>query len=197
MAKLIFECGPVTVDGDGKDGTVKVQVYGEGFPDFIGMQTKPQFVGGPGRFVLTEVKYNEERFPERWDFSSLTHEVAAFCVKDGSTDIIEKTLLLTLGYNFLNASGTYHVCPNDSEQVTRTIVHNSKVEFLAFDIEMGELRIGNRADVTGDGKVDLLDMLAVRNHMFEDVDQLNAQYDVTGDGVINILDMIMVRNNLD
>jgi len=52
-------------------------------------------------------------------------------------------------------------------------------------------------DVTGDCIVNVLDMIAVRNHMYEDpASGDNARYDLTGDGVINVLDMIVVRNNV-
>jgi len=53
------------------------------------------------------------------------------------------------------------------------------------------------AEVTGDCYVNVLDMIAVRNHMYEDVATGdNWQYDLTGDGAIDILDMIAVRNEL-
>jgi len=52
-------------------------------------------------------------------------------------------------------------------------------------------------DVTGDCKVDILDMIAVRNHLGERVvSGDNDVYDVTGDAKIDILDMIAVRNEL-
>ena len=54
------------------------------------------------------------------------------------------------------------------------------------------------ADVTGDCKVNILDMIAVRNHTYEDAGtDDNWRYDFTGDGQINILDMIVVRNHLN
>ena len=51
------------------------------------------------------------------------------------------------------------------------------------------------ADATGDGKVNVLDLLAVRNALGESP----AQYpraDVNGDGKINVLDLLAVRNGL-
>jgi len=48
-----------------------------------------------------------------------------------------------------------------------------------------------------DCKVNILDLIAVRNHLNEPVDSGNEMYDVTGDGKINILDMILVRNWLN
>jgi len=52
-------------------------------------------------------------------------------------------------------------------------------------------------DVTGDCEVDILDLIAVRNHMYEEAGtDDNWQYDLTGDGLINVLDLIAVRNHL-
>lgn len=47
------------------------------------------------------------------------------------------------------------------------------------------------------GKINILDLIAVRNHLNEVVDSSNENYDLTGDGKINILDMIAVRNCLN
>ena len=53
-------------------------------------------------------------------------------------------------------------------------------------------------EVTGDCKVDILDMLHIRNHLNEDVaTDDNWKLDVTQDGKIDILDMLVVRDNLD
>jgi len=54
------------------------------------------------------------------------------------------------------------------------------------------------ADVTGDCKVNILDMLAVRDHLgVPVVSGENDVYDVTGDGKIDILDMLAVRDRLN
>ena len=51
-------------------------------------------------------------------------------------------------------------------------------------------------DVNRDCRVNVLDMILVRNHLYEDpTSGNNWSYDLNGDGVINILDMIAVRNN--
>jgi len=51
-------------------------------------------------------------------------------------------------------------------------------------------------DVTGDCVVNVLDMINVRNHLYEPVGSGdNWRYDLTGDGMINVLDMLVVRNN--
>jgi len=53
------------------------------------------------------------------------------------------------------------------------------------------------ADATLDGKVNVLDLIFVRNHLREDpASGDNWRADVNGDGVINVLDLIYVRNRL-
>ena len=54
-------------------------------------------------------------------------------------------------------------------------------------------------DVNGDCRVDILDLIGIRNHLNADPASPpeNAAYDVTEDGAINILDMISVRNKLN
>ncbi|NQT20767.1 MAG: hypothetical protein HQ592_13755 [Planctomycetes bacterium] len=54
-------------------------------------------------------------------------------------------------------------------------------------------------DVNGDCFVNILDMIAVRNHLNANVNSppSNAAYDVNDDGWINVLDMLYVRNRLN
>jgi len=62
-----------------------------------------------------------------------------------------------------------------------------------------DINFGNRflLDVTGDCAVNILDMIAIRNHLGEAVvSDDNDIYDVTGDGKIDVLDMIAIRNHL-
>jgi len=52
-------------------------------------------------------------------------------------------------------------------------------------------------DLTGDCQVDVLDLVAMRNHLFDDTaTDDNCLYDLSGDGQISVLDMIVVRNHL-
>jgi len=54
------------------------------------------------------------------------------------------------------------------------------------------------ADATGDCRVNILDMIFVRNRMYKEVSSGdNWKADLTGNGTINILDLIAVRNNLN
>lgn len=60
-----------------------------------------------------------------------------------------------------------------------------------------EARYRLLGDVTGDCAVNVLDMINVRNHLYDDVGSGdNWRYDLTGDGMINVLDMLVVRNNV-
>jgi len=53
-------------------------------------------------------------------------------------------------------------------------------------------------DANGDCRVDILDLLFVRNRLLKDVStDDNWQADVNGDGAIDILDLLFVRNNLN
>ena len=52
-------------------------------------------------------------------------------------------------------------------------------------------------DVTGDCKVNVLDLVVLRNHLNQDVGlDDNWKYDVDVDGHINVIDLIWVRNNI-
>lgn len=52
-------------------------------------------------------------------------------------------------------------------------------------------------DVTGDGQVNVLDMVQVRNELNQEPNDSTFVLDVTADGVINVLDLVAVRNNLN
>jgi len=51
---------------------------------------------------------------------------------------------------------------------------------------------GPGEDINGDGQVDILDLIAVRNALYGSP----GREDVTGDGAVNVLDLISVRNML-
>jgi len=53
-------------------------------------------------------------------------------------------------------------------------------------------------DCTFDGKVDILDMIFIRNRLSMDVNISDNRWaDVTGDNAVNVLDLIFVRNHLN
>lgn len=49
-------------------------------------------------------------------------------------------------------------------------------------------------DVNKDGKVNILDIVAVVNYSLGETDETLYVYDVNGDGNVNILDIVMVVN---
>jgi len=51
-------------------------------------------------------------------------------------------------------------------------------------------------DTNGDCFVNVLDMIAIRNHLGDPAASWQA-FDVNNDGFINVIDMIFVRNNLN
>lgn len=52
-------------------------------------------------------------------------------------------------------------------------------------------------DVTGDGSVNIFDLVSVRNSLNQGVTEANFRADVNADGSINIFDLVAVRNNLN
>ncbi|NLX21574.1 MAG: hypothetical protein GXY55_07865 [Phycisphaerae bacterium] len=52
-------------------------------------------------------------------------------------------------------------------------------------------------DVTGDGAVNIFDLVQVRNRLNQSVGLASMRTDVTGDGAINIFDLVQVRNHLN
>ncbi len=52
-------------------------------------------------------------------------------------------------------------------------------------------------DINGDGAVNVLDLVVIRNTLNQTVTASNYRNDVTSDGVINILDLVTVRNHLN
>ena len=59
-------------------------------------------------------------------------------------------------------------------------------------------KISLEGDANGDCKVNVLDLIYIRNHLKGDVssDPAAAKADVNHDGVVNVLDLIYVRNRL-
>jgi len=53
-------------------------------------------------------------------------------------------------------------------------------------------------DVNYDGKVNILDLITVRNSLGKDAasDPAARRYDVNNDGAVNVLDIVAVRNRL-
>jgi len=76
--------------------------------------------------------------------------------------------------------------------------NGARVNMGAYGNTVEASRTSIFGDVTGDCHVNILDMIAVRNHLGQDVvTGDNWRYDLTDDGRINILDMLVVRDNLN
>lgn len=69
---------------------------------------------------------------------------------------------------------------------------------LEAELESQDWEFNVFGDVNGDGVVNILDLLGVRNHLGESAfsPPENQAYDLNWDGMINVLDMIQVRNCL-
>jgi len=52
-------------------------------------------------------------------------------------------------------------------------------------------------DANNDGKVNIFDLVLVRNNLNQPVVAANFRSDVNADGSINIFDLVFVRNNLN
>jgi len=77
--------------------------------------------------------------------------------------------------------GTYTVCPS--------VATRCPVNQVACAVKLG--------DVNLDNKVNILDLINIRNNLNRDVYQNGVVGDMNGDGKVNILDLILTRNNLN
>ncbi|MHA1829613.1 MAG: dockerin type I domain-containing protein, partial [Candidatus Heimdallarchaeaceae archaeon] len=84
-----------------------------------------------------------------------------------------------------------------SEQID---IGENKQQFVAGTKNISvapSVLISVKGDVNGDCKVDVLDLVSVRNKLNQDPNiPTNKKADVNKDGRINVLDLILVRNNL-
>ena len=62
------------------------------------------------------------------------------------------------------------------------------LDLVEFEYDEAQLKASNPADVTGDGVVNILDLVAVANAFGE------SEPDLNGDGIVNILDLVIVAN---
>ena len=62
------------------------------------------------------------------------------------------------------------------------------LDLVEFEYDESQLKASNPADVTGDGIVNILDLVAVANAFGE------TEPDLNGDGIVNILDLVIVAN---
>ena len=65
------------------------------------------------------------------------------------------------------------------------------LDLVEFEYDESQLKASNPADVTGDGIVNILDLVVVANAFGE------AAPDLNGDGIVNIQDLVIVANAFD
>ena len=66
---------------------------------------------------------------------------------------------------------------------------------ISVEVVSGEIAVKPRTDVTGDGRVDILDLVRITRH-FGPAAAAPAGLDINGDGNIDILDLILVARQL-
>ena len=66
---------------------------------------------------------------------------------------------------------------------------------IASEVVSAEVAVKSHPDVTGDGTVDILDLVLITRH-FGPVSATSQAFDINGDGDIDILDLILVTRHL-
>ena len=84
----------------------------------------------------------------------------------------------------------------DSEGIEiPSVVPNLEIEIVEeLPTPEEDIFTGPKWDINMDGKINILDLILVANHLGEPIGQNNQRADVNGDGVINILDLVAVAN---
>ena len=111
----------------------------------------------------------------------------------------ENTWIIADSNNTINAEIFYVIDIAVGQEINGVYQYQINGTMETFDIVGYSVVFeGLLGEGTGDCKINILDMIAVRNHVNElVVPGENDIYDLTGDNQINILDMIVVRNNLN
>jgi len=78
-----------------------------------------------------------------------------------------------------NSGGTWTVCPS-----------------IQTRCPLGPICIAKPADIDTSGKVNVLDLIKIRNNINVDPNKNGIFGDVNGDGRINVLDLILARNQM-
>ena len=123
--------------------------------------------------------------------------VASFCMAAQATSanyILERSVIGSAGNSASSTSYLLGSTLGQSSPIGPSASTNYKVG-AGFWYEM----VYPTGDVNRDCKVDILDLLAVRNNLNKDPNSSSTAYncDVNKDGKINVLDLLQVRNNLN
>ena len=87
----------------------------------------------------------------------------------------------------------------ESDYCRETQRNGGRINMGAYGGTLEASKSGSKipGDVNDDCKVNVLDLIAVRNHLYQSADTGdNWRYDINDDGVINILDLLFVRDHL-
>jgi len=213
-AKLILE-GP-DQRGEGAlpagGGKVKIDFYVSGVNGFSAIQASNVFMQGAADksslFILGPCfdplpgtlpcwfRYNDYLWPSVF----FVPPPFGFLGNDDK-DCRSKTWLMSITYNYAtSASGAYTVETDPALTVLGGIGGDPVRGNIDYTVTKGSFSISGwtiPGDVTGDCAVNVLDLIAVRNHMQQSpATGDNWKYDVNLDNKIDPLDLVFVRNRM-
>ena len=114
---------------------------------------------------------------------------------DSDADCTDTGTIARLRFKILEGAdeGTVSVVLRD------LLAGNYADQEIHFAAVSGKVTIRNRipGDTTGDGKVNIMDLIRLRKHLAGDSVDINlSNADVTGDGKVNVMDLIRLRKYL-
>ena len=200
-------------------GTLKVDVYGQGIIGFGALHAVMRFVnpggadasgflisttGGNPTFgdqaITCNTALSTSIFPIYVSDAARPHyrETAGFVALDGDVNLVEKTWLLSVTYDYNvgpDGAGTYSL---DADTLL-TVVAGSGGS-IPCTVLPGSATFAKWpvfGDANGDCRVDVIDMIFIRDRFGRSVSSGdNCKADVNDDGTINMLDMVYVRSRL-
>jgi|GEM_PF-2372328 len=200
---------------------LRIDIYGDNMPNFNAMQIGLRFLdalgvpssafqisltGGDPDFGGQAIDYNDSDLPPIAPlgafpvYDAVGRQVAGIVLPPlVGTDLYSKTRVFSIWYDYTPGlpDGTYQL----AEDPNLTIVRDTQGEFF-YQVKSGSLTLIAAlppcvGDVTGNGVVDILDMIFVRDNLNQDPqsDPDAAKCDINKDGQVNILDLLIVRTN--
>ena len=194
-------------------GTFTVSVYGEHMRNVGALQVGLSFIDSAGvpspEFKIStaqrstvfdglSVSYDTALFPSVVAFSDPPNGVVGFVSWDPDVELPMQTRLLWITYQYTAnaAPGIYTIIPNPEYTVVAGSLGN-----IPFQQSDGNVVIRAKprltGDVNGDCRVNVIDLVYVRNRLNEAArTDNNCMADANADGKINILDLILLRSKL-